>query len=296
MKILTVKDLLREKIIRLSFAGNDNNDYNYQDKVILSHKKGEQVFGEILREPREVPSGVSNENYKLKRKATEKEIANYKKLQTGKKERLLIAKNLSKELKLEMNFFESRVNFDNRLISFFFVTEQPVDFREFLKKIIPQFPGKRLHLERVGLREKARIIGGIGVCGRSEDCCQFWNINTDVPVPLDAVRDQGIVINKNEKIFGVHGKIKSCFLHEWDLYKEKRKYLPHIKQRVTVGNKKGKVLGLNILNQLVKVAFEDGAVDLLPLADVNFDNKKKAPEDNPIEIPKLEIDLEKTDF
>ena len=296
MKILTAIDLLREKTIRLEIKEDHLDDFSPQQKIVLSHQKGEKVLGEIVTIPREVPSGVANINYKILRIATKQEIEKYEELQKGRKERLKKAKDLSQKLKLEMHFFESRVNFDNRIISFFFTSNNPVDFREFLKKIIPEFPGKRIHLERVGMREKARMVGGIGTCGRGEDCCQFWNHNTQTLVPLDAVRDQGIVINKNEKIFGVHGKIKSCFLHEWDLYKEKRRFLPHMKQKVSVGQKKGRVMGLDILNQRVKISFEDDSFDIHPIAEVNFENKKNAPAEPEVEIPELSLDIETTEI
>jgi len=144
------------------------------------------------------------------------------------------------------------------------------------------------------MREKARIVGGIGVCGRGDDCCQFWNLNENVPVPLDSVRDQGVVINKNEKIFGVHGKIKSCFLHEWDLYRQKRKFLPHMKQAVKIGDRSGRVAALEILNQRVKIAFENGEIESFPIEEVQYENKRETPPENEIEIPKLEIDIDGT--
>ena len=147
----------------------------------------------------------------------------------------------------------------------------------------------RIHLQRTGAREKARIVGGFGICGR-EACCSFLELNTD-RVPMDAVRDQGIMIKNNEKIFGVCGKLKGCLLYELPLYREKRKYLTHIRQQVKVGKKEGRIVGLDILNKKVKVLFENEIAEIFPVEEVEYENKKVEPEEEKVEDKQLEIDI-----
>jgi cell fate regulator YaaT (PSP1 superfamily) len=175
------------------------------------------------------------------------------------------------------------------MTSFFFVSENPVDFRELLKKMIQGFKG-RIHLERVSPRQRTKIIGGIGSCGRT-DCCQFQSFNTK-KVSLDAVRDQGIMINNNPKIFGLHNKIKTCFLYELAGYRKNRRYLPHIRQEVLIKKQKGRVIGLDILNLKVKVFLENDTIETFPVADIEYENKREAPKDPELNFDKYNLDIE----
>ena len=291
MQIWLVADLVREKQVQLEAGG----DFDFGDFVILKGEKGELVLGKIASRAREVPGALIRSKLQIERRATKSEIAKYENGFADEKSRTQKAQKVAERLKLDIRFFGSRVNFDDKLISFFFRSDRPVDFRDLLKNLITQFPGKRLHLDRVGAREKCRMIGGVGSCGRVEDCCQFWKYNSEVPVPLDAVRDQGVMVYANPKIYGQHGKVKSCFLHEWDLYKSRRKFLPHLKQTVKVGQKEGRVIGNDILNLKVKVAFEGEGTQTFDLSELEWKNKPKSEQIEPeLKIEKLQIDLQKS--
>ena len=196
---------------------------------------------------------------------------------------------MADDIGLDIKFFESRIGWQNRMTSFFFVSENPVDFRELLKKMIQGFKG-RIHLERVSSRQRTKIIGGIGPCGRS-DCCQFQSFNHK-KVSLDAVRDQGIMINNNSKIFGLHNKIKTCFLYELDGYRKNRRYLPHIRQEVTIGEQKGRVIGLDILNLKVKIFLENDTIETFPVEKVTYENKRQAPEEPELNFDEHQLDIE----
>ncbi len=115
---------------------------------------------------------------------------------------------------------------------------------------------------------------------------------TQKKISLDAVRDQGIVIRGNDKLYDVSGKLKRCLLHEVDMYRANRKYLPHIKQSVIVDGKKAQVRGLDILNRRVKVSFMDtDVIEFYPVAEVEYQGKQESVEP-PLVIKMPEIDLE----
>jgi cell fate regulator YaaT (PSP1 superfamily) len=141
------------------------------------------------------------------------------------------------------------------------------------------------------MRERTRMVGGIGGCGRGHDCCQFLPLKKQ-KVTLDSVRDQGIMINNNDKILGLHGNIKTCFLYEVDDYREKRKYLPHIRQIVKIGSQEARVTGLDILNQKVKVIMENGNFETYPVSEVQFEGKREMPEEPPLNFEEVKMNSE----
>ena len=173
--------------------------------------------------------------------------------------------------------------------SFFFVAEKPVDFRGLLKDLIRDFPG-RIHLERVNERDRPEILNIPNYCGK-DYCCAVLPLS-DKTVTLNAVRDQGIMIKGNDKIFGVCGKIKRCMLYEVDTYKENRKYLPHIRQEVRVDGKKGRVVGVDILNKKVRVnLFDEKRIESFSVSRLEYENKKEMPETKKVER-KIEMDMD----
>ena len=101
------------------------------------------------------------------------------------------------------------------------------------------------------------------------------------------------MINNNSKIFGNHGKIKTCMLYELDNYKENRKYAPHMKQVVQVGkNQKGRVVGIDILNRKVKVQLENDTIEIFAVKDLSYENKKEALAEVPLEFDKYTVSSE----
>ena len=104
------------------------------------------------------------------------------------------------------------------------------------------------------------------------------------------------MINNNAKIFGVHGKIKTCYLYELDQYRKNRKYLPHIKQEVNVGKEKGRVIGLDILNLKVKLIMSNDTIEVFDVNKVEYENKKVAPEEVPLSFEEYEVNIEGLDI
>lgn len=287
MKILRVIDILRNKEVRLKVE--DDSTFDYQEKILIKSSK-ETCVATILDKPRTIPGIKYDENFSFVRKLKTEELTNFEALQEGACKRIKKAQDLSDGLKLSMRFFASQVGWNGRMTSFFFVASDQVDFRELLKLLVKTFSG-RIHLERVSERDRTRIVGGVGSCGRSESCCQFTRFNNQ-KVSLNAVRDQGIMINNNQKIFGLHGKIKTCMLYEIDGYRENRKYLPHMKQAVTIGKLPGRVVGLDMLNKKVKILLENETIEVFDVKDIQYENKKDAPEEPALDFEKYDVSPE----
>lgn len=286
MNIVKIRDIIRDKESRLSIEEEVTLHYG---TYLLVRGSKDTFVAQALEESRNSPNVKSDIDLKFKKLLSEKEVETFNKLQEGERDRVQKAQAFADKLKLKIRFFASRIGWEGRMNSFFFTSQNPVDFRELLKLLIKEFHG-RIHLERVSDRQRTRIIGGVGSCGRI-DCCQFLHFNNK-KVSLDAVRDQGVMINHNSKIFGLHNKIKTCFLYELSDYKKNRRYLPHIKQEVTVNNQTGRVIGLDILNQRVKIFLENNTIEVFPVGDVDYPNKKVAPEIPELNFDKYEVEIE----
>ena len=282
--MIQVRDLIKHKLIRVP-APEKELQLKHGQHILLKNKR-EKVVAEVTQTQREIPNVKVEEDYLFDRILTDAEFAEYQALQADEAERVKIAQTEVQNLGLNMRIFASRIGWKQEVYSFLFVSPSTVDFRDLLKTITKKFPG-RIHLQRVDSRDRAEIMGGIGPCGR-EDCCAFLRLKNE-RVSLDAVRDQGIMIKNNDKLYGPSGKIKGCMLYEVSLYKEYRKYLPHIRQEVTVSGRKGRVTGVDILNGTVKVFFiETEGLEVLQVEEVEWPNKREFPrEEVKITIPEL---------
>jgi len=284
MKVIQVRDFLKHHTARI--PAPEGTEKLEHGQMILCKNAREGFVAEVTQTAREIPNVKVEPDYEFDRVLTQKEIQDYKDLQAGESDRINAVQTEVQTLGLNMRVFASRVGWKSKIYSFLFTAPSTIDFRDLLKVITKQFPG-RVHLQRVDNRDRAEIIGGIGPCGRT-DCCAFFRVKNE-RVSLDAVRDQGIMIKKNPKIYGPSGKIKSCMLYEVGMYKEYRKYLPHIRQEVTVEGRKGRVTGVDILNGTVKVFFmETEGLEIFPVEKVEWPNKKDFPrEPIKVEFPEL---------
>ena len=278
MKIVQVIDLLRHQLVRLA----TEEDFSVHDYVLLKNDR-DKLVGQVVSKSREVAGAKADNGYELVEKLEKKDLEKYRKAELGEKDRVIIAKQCAEELKLPMRFFASRSDFAGNVFSFFFTSEEKVDFRDLLK-ILPKRVSSRIHLQRVGTRDRAKILGGFGRCGRPT-CCSTFKVELE-SVPLDSARDQNLLTRDNNKLFGLCGKLKCCLLYEVGLYRELRRNLPHIKQAVTVEGKSGRVMGLDILNQKVKVLLDD--TDMYEVFDVDLVKKKFAPQKTSTPVKKTE--------
>ncbi len=279
MKIFQVVDLLKHQLVLIEAPKRDEE--LAVGAMVLLKSDRDRVVGKVVSLEREVPNAKTAEGYEFMDVLKPEEIEKYKEQEAGEHKRVEKARSLVEESKLDMHVFASHVDFDGKVTSFFFTSENKVDFRDFLKKLGKEFQ-TRIHLQRVGARDRAKILGGYGSCGR-ETCCSSFKIELD-SVPLDAARDQNLMTRANEKIFGPCGKLKCCLMYELPHYREMRRYLPHIRQAViTSDGKEGRVVGLDILNQKVKVLLIDNDVaEIYDAADVKPKSAKKgAPQKKP---------------
>src|SRR5205814_3474601 len=145
-------------------------------------------------------------------------------------------------------------------ILFYFVSDDRIDFRDLVKDLSQRLH-TRIEMRQIGARDEAKLVGGIGSCGR-ELCCSTW-LPAFVPISIKMAKDQGLPLNPS-KVSGQCGRLKCCLVYEQDLYKEMRKTLPKVGKRVSTPAGEGKVVELDVLRQKVRVWFDEGGSETFP--------------------------------
>jgi cell fate regulator YaaT (PSP1 superfamily) len=168
-----------------------------------------------------------------------------------------------RERRLPMKMVRVEYPLQSGKVLFYFSSEERVDFRDLVKDLAQRLHA-RIEMRQIGARDEAKLVGGIGSCGR-ELCCSTW-LPAFVPVSIKMAKDQGLVLNPS-KVSGQCGRLKCCLVYEQDTYKEMRKTLPKVGKRVTTPAGDGKVVELDVLRQRVRVWFDEGGSETFP-ADV----------------------------
>jgi cell fate regulator YaaT (PSP1 superfamily) len=164
-----------------------------------------------------------------------------------------------KELQLKMNLFSVESAFDASKLTFFFTSESRVDFRQLVKMLVKEI-GVRIEMRQVGIRNQAKMCGGLGRCGR-ELCCSAF-IEKFEPVSIRMAKEQGLSLNPT-KISGQCGRLMCCLTFECEMYQEIKKQFPKIGKIIETKIGKGKVIRHNtILNRVVISLDEDKEVEI----------------------------------
>lgn len=153
------------------------------------------------------------------------------------------------EHKLEMSLVDVEYTFDKNKIIFYFTADGRIDFRDLVKDLAAMFR-TRIELRQIGVRDEAKMLGGIGPCGRMLCCSTF--LGDFEPVSIKMAKDQNLSLNP-AKISGLCGRLMCCLKYENDTYEEAKRELPDIGQTITTPYGKGKVIGLNILEKLIQI-------------------------------------------
>lgn len=184
------------------------------------------------------------------RLATEEDTIQYEKNLTREQEARYIFIEKAKKYKLDMKLIDVELTFDLNKIIFYFTAEGRVDFRELVKELASIFK-MRIELRQIGVRDEAKILNGIGICGRSLCCATF--LRDFQPVSIKMAKDQKLSLNPT-KISGACGRLMCCLKYEQDAYEELTKDLPNEGDIIKTEKGIGEVLSVNVLRQRIKAA------------------------------------------
>ncbi len=192
---------------------------------------------------------------KIFRMATEDDLMQVETNLETEKKALAFCQTCIKKLGLSMNLFAVENAFDGSKLTFFFTSESRVDFRQLVKLLVKEL-GTRIEMRQVGIRNQAKLCGGIGRCGR-EICCSTF-LDKFGPVSIRMAKEQCLSLNPT-KISGQCGRLMCCLTYEYETYRALRSELPKIGKIVMTPKGEGKVIRHNPIRCRIAVRLEDGS-------------------------------------
>ncbi len=220
------------------------------DHVIVETSRGVE-YGSVVMGPREVEEDTVIQPLKpVLRIATEDDTKREEHNREKEKEAFDICLEKIRKHGLEMKLIDTEYTFDNNKVLFYFTADGRVDFRELVKDLASVFK-TRIELRQIGVRDETKILGGVGICGRSL-CCHSY-LSEFAPVSIKMAKEQNLSLNPS-KISGTCGRLMCCLKNEEETYEYLNSKLPNVGDYVTAEDgAKGEVSSVNVLRQTVKV-------------------------------------------
>lgn len=243
-----------------TFKSNDLSIKN-GDYVVVETQRGQELAS-IIGDPFDRPN-ISLEIKDILRKATEQDIQKYKENIIDATEAKIIAQEESDKLELGMNIISAEYTLDRAKITFIYLADDRVDFRELLKVLAAIFHC-RIDLRQIGTRDKAKMVSGIGTCGRELCCSKF--ISEFDRISINMAKNQLLALNI-QKLSGQCGNLMCCLKYEDEAYKDLRKDLPKMNGVVEYDNESYRVTSMNIITQTCKLENSEHAI-FVNLADL----------------------------
>ena len=281
----------RVEVVDVRFRNNVKNYYfdpngltlKSGDHVIIETARGDE-YGLCAAGNHRVPAGdVVAPLRKVQRLATAQDEKINTDNQAKEKKAFDVCMKKIEDHKLDMQLVSAECAFDGSKILFFFTAEGRVDFRELVKDLASVFR-TRIELRQIGVRDKAKMVGGLGVCGRPFCCKEF--LDDFQPVSIKMAKTQNLSLNPT-KISGTCGRLMCCLKYEQEAYEDLLKTAPKNESFVDTPDGRGTVTEVNLLRQCVKVRMEEHpeTIGTYPNTDIYVIRSGKARKNDP-PIPK----------
>ena len=220
--------------------------------------------------------------------ATEQDLAMQKRNEQAEKEAFDIAIDRIAEHKLEMKLVDVEYAFDRSKIIFYFTANGRVDFRMLVKSLASIFK-TRIELRQIGVRDEAKMLGGIGPCGRPICCRTFLSDFT--PVSIKMAKEQNLSLNPT-KISGLCDRLMCCLKYEQDHYEQTRKRMPRVGREIITPDGSGVINAINVLEETVRVRIAVG--DSFELREYKIDDCQRPGQDERKPRPEEDATAEDT--
>ena len=225
------------------------------DSLVVETSKGLEL-GECVEGCHEVPEeGVVQPLKSVVRIATEEDLRIAESNRRKEKSAFGLCEERIKAHGLDMKLVDVEYSFEGNKILFFFTSDGRVDFRELVKDLASLFH-TRIELRQIGVRDGAKLLGGLGICGRPFCCSTF--LEEFQPVSIRMAKTQNLSLNPT-KISGTCGRLMCCLKYEQDAYEHLIKTMPKVDAPVDTPKGKGNVAEVNLLRRTVKVRLADSA-------------------------------------
>jgi len=256
------------------------------DQVVAETSRGQEL-AEVVRTG---PQGEKTKG-KLKpilRRATEEDVARCQENRHREDEARRVCQRLLKQMELVVKLVDVEYAFDATHITFSFASDDKTDFRE-LQRRLKEIYDCEVEVRQIGVRDQAKILGGLGPCGRHLCCAAF--LRNFQPVTIRMAKDQDIALNPT-KISGQCGRLMCCLRYEHELYRDARGKLPGVGAEVRTTHGSGDVTGIDALRERVTVTTPDGTIEvgLDELLDVTPKQARRVAEPAPPPAPPAPTD------
>lgn len=263
----------------------DPTDIVFQigDSVIVETIRGIECGKVAIANKKIDEEKISSPLKKVIRKATENDLKIIEENKEKEKKAFTICEQKIRQHKLQMKLVNVEYTFDNNKILFYFTADGRVDFRELVKDLAFVFR-TRIELRQIGVRDEAKMLGGLGICGRPFCCNTF--LGEFQPVSIKMAKEQGMSLNP-VKISGTCGRLMCCLKYEQDVYSSLLKTTPKIDAIVDTPDGKGRVIDVNLITGILTVTLNkspNAAPHTYKVADV------KIIKDGQIKIERSEIE------
>lgn len=260
-----------------TFSTTDDSIKN-NDAVVVETQRGME-YGTVVSDPFEKPN-INLEIKPIIRKANDRDKKQFERNKADSSEARRICQEESNRLDLQMNVISAEYTLDRAKITFTYLADDRVDFRELLKVLASIFHC-RIDLRQVGTRDKAKMVSGIGVCGRELCCAKF--IGDFDRISINMAKNQLLALNI-QKLSGQCGNLMCCLRFEDDAYKVLRKDLPKLNAQVEYEGERFRITSMNVIAKNCKLENADHAIfisldDLIAKGKYNKPVKKPEKED-----------------
>ncbi|NDL67732.1 stage 0 sporulation protein [Clostridiales bacterium F-3ap] len=288
-----------KKAGKVYYFDPEGKDIAKGQHVIVETVRGVE-YGKVVLGTKEVQDeSVVQPLRKVLRVATAEDDALEEENKAKEREAFALCQKKIKKHNLEMKLVDSEYTFDNNKLLFYFTADGRIDFRELVKDLASVFK-TRIELRQIGVRDETKLMGSIGICGRSLCCNSF--LSEFHPVSIKMAKEQNLSLNPT-KISGVCGRLMCCLKYEESTYEMLHDSLPQVGDIVTTpGGKDAEVININIIRQLVKVVVRnEEAPEILEYKTSELTVKSRSrrfqkaslPKEEYAELKKLET-MEKT--
>ena len=235
------------------FFDPDGNTVKVGDKIIVEMQRGKEM-GTVSEVNHEVDDDkIVKPLRKMLRFATQKDFDRIEENHKKEAEAFKICEKKIEEHKLDMKLTKVEYSFDSSQIVFFFTADGRVDFRELVKDLASEFH-TRIELRQIGVRDEAKMLGGIGICGQPYCCKQF--LNDFEAVSIKMAKEQGLSLNPT-KVSGSCGRLMCCLKYEQDAYEHLSSFTPKVGAIVKTRDGKATVIDLNLISGNLSVKLVD---------------------------------------
>jgi len=246
-----------KKAGKVYYFDPDGNKFEEGSFAIVETARGVE-YGQIVKANTMVEDAdVFQPLKKVIRPANENDAKQEEEDSQKEKEAFLICEEKIAKNQLDMKLVDVEMTFDHNKLIFYFTSDGRVDFRELVKELASVFR-TRIELRQIGVRDEAKMLNGIGICGRPLCCASF--LGDFHPVSIKMAKEQNLSLNPT-KISGICGRLMCCLKYEEDMYEELNKNLPREGDIISTPDGTGEILAVNVLMQNVKAAVKKSEND-----------------------------------